>query len=98
MAAHSAPLPRATTKALAAWLQSRANAVRLPLGVAIGIGACGGLLLIIQVWLLARVVDSVVIDRLGLAAVWPFLWGMLGALAARAVVSPSYSPDKSASH
>lgn len=87
MAAHSPPLPRATSKALAAWLRSRANAVRLPLAVAIGIGACGGLLLVIQAWLLAHVVDSVVINRLGLAAVWPFLWGMLGVFAARAIVN-----------
>ncbi len=88
MATHSAPMPRATSKALDGWLRSRAKAVRLPLSIATAIGACGGLLLIIQAWLLAHVVDSVVIDRLGLAAVWPFLWGMLGALAARAVVSP----------
>src|SRR6202051_2420580 len=32
-------------------------------------------------------VDSVVIGHLGLASVWPFLWGMLGVFAARAVVA-----------
>jgi ATP-binding cassette, subfamily C, bacterial CydD len=87
MATHSAPMPRATSKALDGWLRSRAKAVRLPLTVATGIGACGGLLLIVQAWLLAHVVDSVVIDHLGLAAVWPFLWGMLGVFAARALVT-----------
>jgi ATP-binding cassette subfamily C protein CydD len=87
MATHSAPMPRATSKALDAWLRSRAKAVRVPLAVAIGIGAFGGLLLIIQAWLLAHVVDNVVIDHLGLASVWPFLWGMLGVFAARAIVT-----------
>jgi ATP-binding cassette subfamily C protein CydD len=33
------------------------------------------------------VVDRVVIDHLGLASVWPFLWGMLGVFAARALVT-----------
>jgi ATP-binding cassette, subfamily C, bacterial CydD len=87
MATHSAPIPRATSKALDAWLRSRAKAVRLPLTIAIGIGACGGVLLIVQAWLLAHVVDNVVIDHLGLTSAWPFLWGMLGVFVARAVVS-----------
>ena len=87
MATHSAPMPRATSKALDGWLRSRAKAVRLPLSIATAIGACGGLLLIVQAWLLAHVVDSVVIEHLGLASVWPFLWGMLGVFAARALVT-----------
>src|SRR6202051_3406709 len=87
MATHSAPMPRATSKALDGWLRSRAKVVRLPLTVATGIGACGGLLLTVQAWFLAHVVDSVVIGHLGLASVWPFLWGMLGVFAARAVVT-----------
>ncbi len=86
MATHSAPLPRAASKALDAWLRSLAKAVRLPLSVATGMGACGGLLLIVQAWLLAHVVDSVVIKHLGLASAWPFLWPMLGVFAARALV------------
>src|ERR1700761_5190731 len=77
MAIHSAPLPRATAKALDAWLRNRAKAVRLPLTAAIGIGACGGLLLIVQAWLLGHVVNRVVIDHRGLASVWPYLWAML---------------------
>src|SRR3984957_5114575 len=87
MATHSAPMPRATSKALDGWLRSRAKTVRMPLALASGIGACGGILLIVQAWLLAHVVDSVVIGHLGLAAVWPFLWGMLGVFAARALVT-----------
>jgi ATP-binding cassette, subfamily C, bacterial CydD len=47
MSAHPAPMPRATSKALDAWLRSKAISVRLPLAGAIGIGALNGLLLIL---------------------------------------------------
>jgi ATP-binding cassette, subfamily C, bacterial CydD len=87
MTTHSAPMPRAASKALDAWLRGRAKAVRAPLGAAIGIGAGGGVLLIVQSWLLAHVVDGVVIGHRGLAAAWPYLWGMLGVFAARALVT-----------
>ena len=80
-------MPRATAKALDAWLRTRAKAVRLPITAAIGVGAFGGLLLIVQAWLLAHVVNSVVIDHLGLSSAWPFLWGMRAVFVARAVVS-----------
>jgi ATP-binding cassette, subfamily C, bacterial CydD len=86
MATHAAPMPRAASKALDAWLKGRAKAVRVPLAVATGIGAVGGLLLIVQAWLLAHVVDKVVIGHLGLSTAWPFLWGMLVVFAARAAV------------
>jgi ATP-binding cassette subfamily C protein CydD len=87
MATHSAPIPRATAKALDAWLRSRAKAARAPLTAAIAIGACGGLLLIVQAWLLGHVVDRVVIDHRGLASAWPYLWAMLAVFVARAAVS-----------
>jgi ATP-binding cassette, subfamily C, bacterial CydD len=87
MATHSVPIPRATAKALDAWLRSRAKAVRLPLTAAIAIGACGGLLLIVQAWLLGHVVNRAVIDHRGLASVWPYLWAMLVVFVARAAVS-----------
>src|ERR1700748_1209201 len=87
VARHSPPMPRATSKALDAWLRGRAKAVRMPLAATTGIGACGGLLLIHPAWLLAHVADGVIIDQLGLASVWPFLWGMLGVFAARAIVT-----------
>jgi ATP-binding cassette subfamily C protein CydD len=87
MATHSAPIPRATVKALDAWLRSRAKAVKLPLNAAISFGACGGVLLIVQAWLLGHVVNLVVIDHLGLAAAWPYLWAMLAVFVARAFAS-----------
>ncbi len=87
MAPPSAPMPRATGKVLEAWLRGfRAN-VRAPLATAIGIGVVGGLLLVAQAWLLARVVDAVIIAGRGLAAVWPWLWALLAVFALRAAAA-----------
>ena len=82
----SAPMPRATSKALDAWLRSRAKSVRLPLAGAVGIGALNGLLLILEAWLFAHVIDGVVFFHRGLADLWPLLWSMLGVFASRAVI------------
>jgi ATP-binding cassette subfamily C protein CydD len=79
-------MPRATSKALDAWLRSKAKTVRLPLAGAVGIGALNGLLLILEAWLFAHVIDHVVFGHRGLAQVWPLLWSMLGVFAAKAVI------------
>ena len=77
MATHSAPLPRAESKRLDGWLRARAKTLRAPLAGAVGLGACGGLLLVVQSWLLARIVNGAVFQHLGLAVLWPLLWGLL---------------------
>ncbi|GBQ08894.1 thiol reductant ABC exporter subunit CydD [Acidiphilium acidophilum] len=87
MAGPGAPMPRATGKALDAWLRQRARQVRIPLAVAIGLGAIGGLLLVAQAWLLALILNAVIIDHLGLAAVRLWLIALLVIFAARAIVT-----------
>ena len=87
MTTHSAPMSRATGKALNTWLRGFAKRVRAPLSVAVVAGTLGGLLLVAQAWLLARVVDAVAIHGLGLEDCWPWLLDLLGVFAARAVVS-----------
>ena len=87
MAGHAAPIPRATVKALNAWLRRHAAGVRPWLVAAVASGATSGVLIIAQAWLLARVVDAVVIERRGLDAVWPWLWALLGVFALRAVAT-----------
>ena len=87
MTTHSAPMPRATGKALNAWLRGFAKRVRAPLSAAVVAGTLGGLLLVAQAWLLARVVDAVAIRGLGLEDCWPWLLDLLGVFAVRAVVS-----------
>ncbi|MGE4480192.1 thiol reductant ABC exporter subunit CydD [Acidocella sp.] len=85
MATHNAPLPRAQSKKLDGWLRARASRLRLPLAAAVGLGALGGLFLVLQSWLLARLIDGAVFHRMGLAAAWPLLWGMLAVFLAKAV-------------
>ena len=87
MAGPSAPMPRATGKALDRWLRNSASSVRPLINVAVATGFVGGLLLIAQAWVLARIVDAVVIAGHGLDAAWPWLWGLLAIFALRALAS-----------
>lgn len=87
MARRSGPLPRSTTKALERWLREQAARVRAPIGAAIGVGVFDGLLIVAQAWLLALIINAVAIQGHGLAAVWPWLWGLLAVFAGRAVTA-----------
>ena len=87
MPSHSAPIDRATGKALDAWLRGFAARVRAPLSAAVAAGTLGGLLIVAQAWLLARVVDGVAMRGLGLDGCWPWLVGLLAVFAGRAAVS-----------
>lgn len=87
MAGPGAPMPRATGKALDAWLRQRANQVRIPLGAAIGLGALGGLLLVAQAWLLALILNAVIIEHHGIAAVRSWLIVLLFIFAGRALIT-----------
>jgi ATP-binding cassette subfamily C protein CydD len=87
MADATGPISRTAGKALDAWLRRQASRVRLPLAAAIGVGAVNGLLIIVQAWLLARIIAAVALNGQGLDTVWPWLWGLLGVFAARAVAT-----------
>ncbi|NNC22905.1 thiol reductant ABC exporter subunit CydD [Salinisphaera sp. USBA-960] len=80
-------MPRATGKALDAWLRAQARRVRAPLALAVGVGAVDGLLIIAQAALLALVINAVAIESANLSVVWPWLWGLLGVFAGRAVTA-----------
>ena len=86
MATPLAPVSRATSKALDRWLHGFALGVRPLINVAIAVGLLGGLLIIAQAWLLARIVDAVIIAGLGLEDVWPWLRGLLVVFLLRALV------------
>ena len=86
MATPLAPVSRATSKALDRWLRGFASGVRPLINVAIAVGLLGGLLIIAQAWLLARIVDAVIIAGLGLEDVWPWLRGLLVVFLLRALV------------
>lgn len=80
-------MPRATGKALDAWLRTQAARVRAPLAAAVTAGALDGVLIIIQAWLLALIINAVAIAGHGLPTVWPWLSGLLAVFAVRAITA-----------
>jgi len=64
-------------KTLDAWLALRAKRIRSPLRLAVAIGFAAGMLVIAQAALLGWIVNAAVVDRHGLAYVWPALAAML---------------------
>lgn len=80
-------MPRTTGRALNAWLRGHAAQVRHPLSLAVGSGAANGLLLILQAWLLALTINAVALGGHGLTFVWPWMSGLLGVFAGRAVLA-----------
>ena len=87
MTSHSAPRTRAAGKALEAWLRGFAPRVRAPLAGAVAAGTAGGLLIVAQAWLLALIIDAAAIRGEALEACRPWLAGLLGVFAGRAVAS-----------
>jgi len=57
------------------------------LRLAVALGLANGILLIVQAWLLARIIDAVVFKDAGLADVAPWLWPLLALFAGRAVLA-----------
>lgn len=80
-------MTRAVSRALDGWLRRQAAKARHPLGWAIGLGAFGGILLVPEAWLLARVVTAVVFRHRGLVALLPFLGALIGLFSLRAIVA-----------
>ncbi|KQV70361.1 hypothetical protein ASC90_09640 [Rhizobium sp. Root1220] len=78
---------RSATRQREGWLRSYLSGVRLPLSLAVTAGMVAGVLMIIQAWLQACVVNAVTIESKGIADVWHWLVALLGIIAARAVVS-----------
>ncbi|MCW8306769.1 thiol reductant ABC exporter subunit CydD [Acidiphilium sp. PA] len=83
----NAPRSRAEAKSLEAWLRGFTRTVRLPLTATIITGAIGGVLLVLQAWLLARIIDGVIIEHQALQQVWPLLIDLLATFIARAIIT-----------
>jgi ATP-binding cassette subfamily C protein CydD len=69
------------------WLSAQHHLAGPTLNLAVGLGLAGGLLLIWQAWLLARVVNGAVIEGTPLSGLWPWLWPLLGVFALRAAIA-----------
>lgn len=87
MAPHSAPISGSDRARLEGFLRRKAALVHTPLIVAVTLGTAGGIALIAQAWLLARVVDAVVIGGRGLNDVWPWLWLLLAVFILRTITT-----------
>ena len=68
------------------WLKEQKNLSGNALILAAGLGTLSGWLVILQAWMLAKVVSGVIIEQLGLNDLMPWLWSMLGVFVARAVL------------
>ena len=69
---------------VARWIKGQAPLAGRWLRLAVGLGLLNGLLLILQAWLLANVVNAVIFRQAALADVMPWLWPMLGLFLLRA--------------
>jgi ATP-binding cassette subfamily C protein CydD len=87
MAGAAAPRSREAGKRLDAWLRRSIPLIRVTLGATVAVGAAGGLLLVVQAWLLASIVNAVVIERQGLGFVTPWLGVLAVVFVARAVAT-----------
>ena len=87
MTTHAPPRARAETRALETFLRGQSPLARTPLTAATVAGAIAGVALIAEAWLLARIVDAVVIGDRGLDAAWPYLAPLLAIFVGRAVLT-----------
>jgi ATP-binding cassette subfamily C protein CydD len=69
------------------WLNSLKPLAGAFLPLAVSLAAGGGLLLIVQAWLLAKIVDGVIFRGAGLGEVQPWLWPLLGLYLVRAILA-----------
>ncbi len=74
------------TTSTSRWLNGLKPLARPYLSLAVALGTGSGLLLIVQAWLLAKVVDGVIFQGAGLDEAKPWLWPLLGLYLARAVL------------
>ncbi len=69
------------------WLNRASARAVNSLRAAVALGTCGGLLLILQAWLLAGIVNGAVFGRRTLADMMPMLWSLLAVFALRAGIT-----------
>jgi len=87
MAVSQAPTHDGSAKRHEKWLKAKSRTAKTPLTLTAVSGLFGGVLLIVQCWLVARVINAAIIDGAGLDAVWQWLWPLLGLFALRALFS-----------
>lgn len=84
---NEAPRSHENSKRLTHWLRGQVSLVRLPVTLTIGLGLFSGLLIIIQAWLLALIVNAVAIRNQGIAQQVGPMSELLGVFILRMLVS-----------
>ncbi|WP_342108646.1 thiol reductant ABC exporter subunit CydD [Methylobacterium sp. SI9] len=74
---HAPPIPQTAKRRLDGWLRGESRCARVPLRLSVAAGLAGGVALIGQCWLLARIVDALALDRRGLTEIAPSLYLLL---------------------
>ncbi|MDA8362455.1 MAG: thiol reductant ABC exporter subunit CydD [Gammaproteobacteria bacterium] len=69
------------------WLKQASARAASPLRAAIALGTCGGLLLVVQAWLLAGVVNAAVFGHQDALDIAPMLWALLAVFAVRSGIA-----------
>lgn len=69
------------------WLREQRGHSGQQLRLAVALGLAGGLVIIAQAWLLARIINAVVIEHAGLDDVAPWLWSLPALFLLRALLS-----------
>lgn len=72
-----------TASSIKTWLKHHKQSAGHDLRFASSLSALGGVLIVIQAWLVARVIDAVVFAPADLAQVMPWMWGLLPVFALR---------------
>jgi ATP-binding cassette subfamily C protein CydD len=68
------------------WLKRQKGLAGNALLLATGLGTFSAWMVILQAWLLAKLVSGVIIEKQGLSELMPWLWSMLGVFALRALL------------
>ena len=69
------------------WLRQQRHHSGVQLRLAVALGLAGGLVIVAQAWLLARIVNAVMIDAADLSSVAPWLWTLPALFLLRALLS-----------
>ncbi|MHB8550180.1 MAG: thiol reductant ABC exporter subunit CydD [Acidiferrobacterales bacterium] len=69
------------------WLNRAGARAELPLRASVAVGTCGGLMLILQAWLLAGIVNDAVFGHRSVSSVMPMMWSLLAVFGLRASIA-----------
>jgi ATP-binding cassette subfamily C protein CydD len=79
--------PTANPCRIGSWLRAHKGRAGRYLSYSVALGTLGGLLIVGQAWLLARIIDGAIFQHGELARLMPAFWALLGLFTLRALIS-----------